>query len=300
MISRIDLADATTPERLVLEIFKHEPDLKIPVPIEVLCKQLDIFAIIELKTSGYEGGLITDPDKHTGTILYNKASPRRRRRFTIAHELGHFLMPSHIPSDDGKFLCSQADFFSLSRNELDRRLRMEAEANRFAAHILLPAHYFRKDVAATKEPTLDQVRTIAEKYDVSLEVAGRSYVNFRAEPCAFILTHNFTVLRSFRHQTDFPYISVPWGSPVPRQSVLLRRHYHTGEMSEVEETDAGVWIDVQRGTKAPQLYEQVLVQSNGYAVILLFLEHSDEEESDSESELTSKERYRWRLDRYER
>lgn len=300
MISRIDLVDATTPERLVLEIFKHEPALEIPVPIEALCSRLDIIAIKELVTHGYEGGLITDIDKHSGTILYNKDSPVRRRRFTIAHELGHFLMPSHIPSADGKFLCSQADFFSLSRNEVDRRLRMEAEANRFAAHILLPAQHLRKDVAATKEPTLEQVRAIAEKYDVSLEVSGRSYVNFRTEPCAFILTHNFNVLRSFRHQSEFPFISVPWGTAVPKQSVLRRRAYRSGAMSDVEETDAGVWINVERGTKAPQLYEQVFVQSNGYAAILLFLDRPDEEDLDSDAELTSKERYRKRLDRYGR
>ncbi|MBZ9905325.1 hypothetical protein LB557_04790 [Mesorhizobium sp. BR115XR7A] len=39
-ISRIDLADAASPERLVLEILKHEPQLAIPVPIEELDRTL--------------------------------------------------------------------------------------------------------------------------------------------------------------------------------------------------------------------------------------------------------------------
>jgi hypothetical protein len=27
----------------------------------------------------------------------------------LGHELGHFLMPSHVPDDKGRFLCSKND-----------------------------------------------------------------------------------------------------------------------------------------------------------------------------------------------
>jgi len=64
---------------------------------------------------GYEGGLLTSADKFNGTILYNRASPQARRRFTIGHELGHFLMPSHLPSADGRFLCKMQDMLALKR-----------------------------------------------------------------------------------------------------------------------------------------------------------------------------------------
>src|SRR5262249_8702081 len=108
-VARIDLADAASPERLVIEILKHEPELPIPVPIEQLCTQLDIVEIKPLTTPGFEGALLTDADKHSGIILYNQASRPKRRRFTIAHELCHFLDPSHLPDTQGQFLCSQAD-----------------------------------------------------------------------------------------------------------------------------------------------------------------------------------------------
>ena len=134
-VARIDLADAASPERLVIEILKCETQLPIPVPIEQLCAQLDIVEIKPLTTPAFEGALLTDTDKHSGIILYNQASQPKRRRFTIAHELCHFLAPSHVPNTEGRFLCSQADMLLLAANEQDRRRRMEVEANRFASLI---------------------------------------------------------------------------------------------------------------------------------------------------------------------
>jgi Zn-dependent peptidase ImmA (M78 family) len=129
-ISRIDLADAASPDRLVTGILKLEPDLPLPVPIDELCLRLDILEIVPLTTEGYEGGLLTSPDKFNGTIMPNKDGSRQRRRFTVAHELEHFLMPSHAPSANGRFLCKLSDMLPLKGSETDKRLRMEVEANR--------------------------------------------------------------------------------------------------------------------------------------------------------------------------
>ncbi len=52
--------------------------------------------------------------------------------------------------------------------------------------------------------------------------------------------------------------------------------------SEIEETDASVWLDISRGTRAPTLFEQVYRQQAGYALILLSIEvpEVDEDEDD--------------------
>ncbi len=131
--------------------------MPIPVPIELLCSQLDIKEIQPLQTVGYEGGLITDRDKCDGVILVNAHSPEVRRRFTIAHELAHFLMPSHMPSADGRFLCSQQDMFHLATDERDQRRRMEAEANRFASRILLQQSSFGLRWPRQRIPTCNRL-----------------------------------------------------------------------------------------------------------------------------------------------
>jgi hypothetical protein len=69
--------------------------------------------------------------KRTGkrpTIIINIDQPRRRKRFTLAHELGHVLIPWHRGSLYDEFTDSQSE-----------RGEMEGEANRFASELLMPS-----------------------------------------------------------------------------------------------------------------------------------------------------------------
>ena len=295
-VSRIDLADVGSPERLVLELLKAEPNLTIPVPIESLALQLDIEEIQPLATKGFEGGLITNTLKSTGVILCNEGSPKKRRRFTIAHELGHFLIPSHVPLDGGQFLCSLEEMYSLARDEKDRRLRMEAEANRFASLILLPPPIFRRDVEGHHDPDLQHVIRLSDRYQVSREATGRAYITYRDEPAALIVVHEKRVLRFYKN-LKFPYLTIAKNAPVPPMSLANRTPTVTGLPSEIEECDAAGWIDVSRGTKAPTMFEQVLFQQMGYALILLHTEavtEAEDEDDDPDERLTSRERFQRR------
>jgi Zn-dependent peptidase ImmA (M78 family) len=59
-----------------------------------------------------------------------------RRRFTIGHELGHFLMVHHKPNDS-RFLCTAKDMTrqAIRREQLLPAQRWEVEANEFASLI---------------------------------------------------------------------------------------------------------------------------------------------------------------------
>mgnify|MGYP003666521226 CR=1 FL=1 len=108
-VTRLDLDGTGSPSGLVAKILKAEPELKPPIPIEKLALQLDIGEIGELATEGFEGGLLTDEVRSFGGILVKKGMQPQRRRFTIGHELGHFLLPFHKPAKAGQFLCSRDD-----------------------------------------------------------------------------------------------------------------------------------------------------------------------------------------------
>lgn len=169
IVTRMDLdgKGAGSPEGLVTMILKAEKDLPIPVPIEELCLQLDIQEIKPLETEAFEGVLITDISRSSGIVLVNQNRPRQRQRFTIAHELGHFLIPMHIPNEEGKFLCSREDMQRLSAKEHDRRARMEVEANRFASLILIPPPYLRLQLKQCRMPDLQHIPRLARMFDVS-------------------------------------------------------------------------------------------------------------------------------------
>ena len=100
-ISRLDLDGAGSPTALVARILKLVPDLPIPVPIETLCEQLDISGIEDLHTEGFAAALLTDELRSEGTMLVAKGRSWQRRRFSIGHELGHFLIQAHTPPTSG-------------------------------------------------------------------------------------------------------------------------------------------------------------------------------------------------------
>jgi Zn-dependent peptidase ImmA (M78 family) len=281
-VSRIDLADVGSPDRLVIEILKAEPDLPIPVPIEQLAFQLGITAIEDMDSDGFIGGLITNETKSTGVILVKQSMPLGRRRFTIGHELGHLLIHTHKPSKDHRFLCSLKDLLALDPKIADMRIRWEAEANRFSSLLLVPPPIFRKEANATKDPDLQEIVRLARRYEVSKEVAGRAYVEYRDEPVAFVIAHHGKVVRYHSRKHDFPFITVRWGDPVPRGSLLLRKRHQPTVASEIEETDAALWFDVSRGSKSPTLFEQVYPQREGYALILLSFEPAEDSEEDDD------------------
>lgn len=80
------------------------------------------------------------------TIVFNENHPGCRRRFTLAHEIGHMLMRHGSCSEDGP--ASHA----------------EKEANLFAGELLMPAKMLKKDLAATPD-----IPSLAKKYLVSAQ-----------------------------------------------------------------------------------------------------------------------------------
>jgi len=250
------------------------------VPVEQLARQLDIADIKNLDTDGFIGGLITNQQKSTGVILVNQDLRKERRRFTIGHELGHFLIPSHKPGQGDRFLCSMKDLLALDRKVADRRLQWEAEANRFASLLLVPPPVFRKEANVSRDPDLQEIVRLARRYEVSKEVLGRAYVDYREEPVAFVVTHNGRILRYFYRKNDFPFISARWGDAIPSGSLLKRRKHELSVASTIEETDSAQWFDVSRGNRARTLFEQVYLQQQGYALILLSIEPADEGEEE--------------------
>jgi Zn-dependent peptidase ImmA (M78 family) len=279
----MDLADAGSPELIVKLILEAEPDLPIPVPIEELCQRLDIIRIQELDAEGFEGGLITDVDRSEGIILVRKGQ-EARRRFTIGHELGHFLMPHHVPDKDGHFLCSRADMLRLKPKEGDRRQRMEAEANRFSSLILMPPAKLRQSMRGFREPDLQHIPALARDYAVSKEAMVKAYVQQHEEPIAILITQGGRLLRAYRG-IKFPYLAISPGQALPARSLFHRGPHDLGVASRFSECTPDHWIEVKRGERSPPIYEQIYMQRDGFALVLLHIESVDEDEAEEDRQI---------------
>lgn len=102
-------------------------------------------------------------------IGLNQKQPETRQRFSIAHELGHYL------SGHENFSHEHEMFVDRDKKYLDPQHREEEEADEFAAELLMPEFMLRKDVLENK---LD-VPTLAGKYNVSEQAMWIQLINLR-------------------------------------------------------------------------------------------------------------------------
>lgn len=282
-IDRIELADFATPEALVAGILKQVPDMPIPVPVEIIAGQLGISEIRRLPTEGFEGGLVAFADRSDGVILVNNHSSRQRQRFTIGHELGHFLNPWHKPRGADGFRCTARDLALTQAKPDDRAARMEVEANRFSADLLFPRPQFRKDLARLKIADVEHVVALARRYDMSKESTARRYVEEHEERMVVVVSQQGMVKRVYRHRS-FPYVECRPGAPLPADSATARAAVKEGKTSGWLEVDGGVWLDAERGRRSPRLCEQVLGQQNGYRLTLITFDNDGDADADEDAE----------------
>lgn len=285
-ISRMDLDTAATPGAFVSKILTSIPDFPIPSPVEELCTALDIVEIAPLKTNSFEGGLLTQPEKTNGIILVNQAAPIQRQRFTIGHELYHFLSPWHQPVQAGEFLCDRQAMSEWDSKSQDKYKKMEAEANEFSAMILMPPPKLRLAMKDFKEPNMSDILILAKLFHVSKEAAARAYAQYSDHPLAIVIAQNGKVLRSYRSH-HFPLI--PFTKVVPNGS-----RYHTKKTSDDwHECPSYHWIE----DKVEALHKQVVYQRDGFAMIMLWAELS-EEKYDADENKTSKQRFSDRISKW--
>lgn len=131
-----------------------------PVQIGALAKSFGLKLSAATLRAGISGEIRPDHTADAGfSIRINRHDSAQRQRFTVAHELGHFLLHK---DQIGRGIVDDVLYRS---NLSDRR---EAEANRIAADLLMPDHLI--------EDWLDRARALgvpdiplylSERFDVS-------------------------------------------------------------------------------------------------------------------------------------
>ena len=133
-----------------------------PVKVGEIAKDLDV----KIRVSGLHpeiSGLIRHEGSDGYVIRVNRYEARERQRFTIAHELAHFMLHKELidRSPDG-----------ITDNVLYRSGAPEAteyEANRLAAEIVMPGHQIKKALYEDfgKVATEEAIESLAERFQVS-------------------------------------------------------------------------------------------------------------------------------------
>jgi hypothetical protein len=167
------------PEERLAERLVDSLGVKPPIAIETVLRR---FADIEFDNLPADSDAIllrTIGSNQRPLVIVDKDKAPLRRRFTLAHELGHLLIPWHFGmlSCHTQFQDGYGAYLYAS---------IEAEANRFAAEILLPSRWLRQIVDCSLG--IEETFNAASQASVSPVAVGISLCKVLPGGCVFVAT----------------------------------------------------------------------------------------------------------------
>ena len=151
--------------RFGVDAGKRLPDVARQIGLDVVYRQVE----------SYEGALLRIKGVPRGYVVINSSiREESRQRFTLAHEIGHFVLPNQ---QELSAPCIKDSI----ENWDDELNRPEVEANRFAAEILMPRSILREYLYV--EPSFESLRSVAGLCGTSLTASGfqlMTLTSFRA------------------------------------------------------------------------------------------------------------------------
>jgi Zn-dependent peptidase ImmA (M78 family) len=161
----------------------------IPIQPRNIAKQLEIVIWEREMESQYDGCLMRVGDVW-GILINSLIQSQSRKRFTIAHELGHY----HLDREEtAKRLChgGELGFFNTRGPE-------EQRANQFAVELLMPSPFFQEDAEKLPNVGLSAIDALSARYATSLTSTAIRYTRLSRHNCAIVFSEN-------RHTKYFAY-----------------------------------------------------------------------------------------------
>lgn len=135
-------------QKLAKKLINNAKIKTTPILLRDIINSLDFKVSVIPKDLGEDDGFCAE-DK---VICYNNQKSKERFRFTIAHELGHIMLGHNSKGEPSKI-----NFYSKDEKEVN--------ANAFAAELLVPAVFLRKEKLSDMSVT-----ELAKKYEVSKDM----------------------------------------------------------------------------------------------------------------------------------
>ncbi len=199
-----------------------------------------------------------------------------RRRFSVAHELGHLELHRRHSS---VVLCTSQDIDDWEKRRT--KTNLEQEANEFASALLLPERFFAP-LCKDEDPSLDLVTRLADTFKVSLTAAALRYMNFCEEACAVIFSQS-GYIRWFQGSKEFGDIDVFVDVRSKLDSSSLAALFFQGRIVQAnpKRVRASAWLAPGRYRDDATILEQSWTMPNYDAVLtLLWIDDDLEDDED--------------------
>lgn len=228
----------------------------------------------EIDADNFEGALLRISGTPRGTVVLNKnIREGGRKLFTLAHEIGHYVLPDQ-----------QDQAGSCSRNEIAQwssKLPLsELQANRFAAEILMPEQ--KLFGALQKEPRFDLVSQIAEQCQTTLTAALYRYVELSTFRIAMVWS---TKCRSIWYKASQEFGRAIELGELSAETYAYDCFQGRSVPSQLEPVPAKTWLYDSNLLEGAKILEQsVYLPSYVSALSLLYLQERVERRDDFDEE----------------
>lgn len=144
-------------EKRILDRYMNE----YPVRLGQLAKELGVSIKVASLGTGISGQISRDGNHYV--IRVNRNEARERQRFTIGHELAHYLLHRHVIDGSIDGIVDTVLYRSGAPE------RIEYEANRLAAEIVMPMHLVERELRESfgRIVTEATIEGLASKFGVS-------------------------------------------------------------------------------------------------------------------------------------
>ena len=185
--------------------------------------------IVEERVSGAVASIVK-LGKHA-TIRISPGDSEERKRFSIAHELGHLEM-NHLKSIQR--ICNNADM----QNWYEAN--QESQANFFASELILPTKLVA-DLCDVKAVNFEPVRLIAQEFRASLTATAIKFIRLCPEQCAVVFSTEGRIKWFYKSSEWFRYIKK--GDRLDDRTIAY--DFFAGEAMEREpvEVESHAWIE---------------------------------------------------------
>jgi hypothetical protein len=169
--------------------------IKGALRLDDITKPLGI-SMKEVDSNGFDGALVRRSSGVGGRILVKRGIREPgRKRFTAAHEIGHYLLHKAAES----MSCGAKDIANWTNLEVNP----EQEADEFASELLLPSAEMKVSIGI-RWPSLKLVSDLAAEFEASLTATIRKYCEVATHSCAGVWVADSRV-RWFSPTGSFPH-----------------------------------------------------------------------------------------------
>ena len=229
------------------------------IDLEVLAFAAGGLLIEEGGLETAEGRLVAAPNVG-GSIRVKEGLHPGRKRFTIGHEIGHYVLHPHESHDRQHARKDFAIWHDASE---------EAEANIFAAELLMPEFLF-KPRSRARVPSLALLDNLAEEFGSSTMATAFQYIHYTNEQVALVVSEGEKVLWTKKVIDFWPRIQRKRVHPHSAAGEILSGK--AGNTNKMVRSPAYAWLENFSNDSEREIMEDSrLIDYYGQTLTLLWM-----------------------------